>query len=151
MNVQVTVKAGDVLRMLDPWTDPKANKRLQDATRAAVKTLKPPLRAEGARVSRRMGRLSNIKVGRARYQRDRPGTVIGFKRRGGTAAQAKARTGPPFFAHWVILGTKDHPGRRGGGRIRGMKPNPMIDRVARANEARTFAVFNAELDKTEAR
>lgn len=155
----VTVVGADgVHQMLQDYTDPKLRKRLQRAMSAGAKVAVPPLRAESRTVSKRMGRAVTSKQtpkglsgeSKMRDPAGEPNAFVGYRRK--TA----------FFAHMVIGGTKAHGPRSArilawqgangpifANRVRGVRPNPIVSRVADANAARIYEAVNRSLDTTE--
>jgi hypothetical protein len=146
MSVQVTVKgAAGVQEMLRDYMEPLLPKRMQDATKAGAIVFKGPLKAEARKVSKRMG--GSVSVVKAK--RDRPATIVKFGKRA-------------WFEHFVIGGTADHGPRsasalvfegRGGvvraKRVRGVPPNPLVDRVADQYEGRAYQAIDQALDRSE--
>jgi len=142
----ITITGADgVHRMLRDYMVPKLPKRLQDATKAGAQVFKAPLRAEARKVSKRMA--GDIKVVRA--ARERPATIVKFGKRA-------------WFEHIVIGGSRDHGPRTANAlafkgaqgfivtkRVRGVKPNPMVARVADRYERQAYTAIDASLDKTE--
>jgi len=146
-----------VHRMLEKYTDPKLTKRLQKAVSAGAKVYVSPLRSEARPVSKRMARaVTSNQTGRGIVDAPRGGSrdpkaVVGFR--------AKLA----FFARFVVGGTKAHGPRRAralafrgrGGNlvvvqsVRGVKPNPMIARVAQSHEGAASAAIDRSLDQTE--
>lgn len=156
--MRVEVRGADgVHKMLDPYTDPKLRKRLTKAVAEGGKALRQPLRGEARKVSKRMARaVTSNATGRgivdAPKGGDRdPKAVIGFRQK------------LAFFARFVVGGTRDHgprsaralafKGRDGHlvmvQRVRGVKPNPMVTRVAEANASAVYAAIDRSLDQTE--
>lgn len=146
MSVQVTVQGADgVHDMLRDYMEPILPKRMQDATKAGAAVFKAPLKAEARRVSKRMA--GAVTVTRAR--KERPATIVKFGKRA-------------WFEHFVIGGTRAHGPRRAkalvfkgrGGmvvtnRVRGVPPNPMVDRVADRFESQAYAAIDRALDASE--
>lgn len=146
-----------VHRMLEKYTDPKLTKRLQKAVSEGAKAYVPPLRAEARSVSKRMARAATSnQTGRGIVDAPKdlgrdPKAVVGFR--------AKLA----FFSRFVVGGTKAHGPRRAralaftgrGGHlvvvqhVRGVKPNPMIARVAQSHEGAASAAIDRSLDQTE--
>jgi hypothetical protein len=140
-----------VHEMLRKWADPKTlETRNRNATRAAAKLLAKPLRAEARAASSRMGKSVYIHQKRG----DRTATIVGHHR--------KVSRGPKGdFWPMVIGGTKDHGPRKAkfliftgsGGetifarRVRGVRPNPIVARVAQTYGERAIAAMIAELEK----
>jgi hypothetical protein len=131
MTLNIKVDAHEVTEALDQL-DRKGNKQsLQKATTEGAKYLKPKLQAEARKVSRRMGR----SVSARKARRGTPASIVKF----GKAA---------WFAHFVIGGTRSHSTRRRQGitvqaftdggvqkfstghEVRGVRPNPIVSRVA---------------------
>lgn len=146
MNVIEIRGQSGVHKMLADYMVPKLPRRLQDATKAGATVFKKPLQSEARKVSKRMGQ--DVKVVRA--ARDRPATIVKFGKKA-------------WFDHFVIGGTRDHGPRRADalafqGRngfvvtkhVRGVKPNPMVARVANAHQGAAYAAIDKSLDRTEA-
>lgn len=146
MSVQI-IGANGVHRMLADYMAPKLPKRLQDATKAGAEVFKPAVKAEARRVSKRLARSVSVR----RAKKDRPATVLTF------------RPKVAFFRHFVIRGTKDHGPRRAAAlsfqgrngfvvtqRVKGVKPNPIINRVADRLEGQAYAAIDKALDRSEA-
>lgn len=148
----VEVRGADAIhRALAPLLQPELDEIMWRTTRKAAQQYAKALRSETKPASRTM-------AGAVRYykaKRDRPGYVVGYRRR-------KA-----FFAHWVIGGTRDHGPKRasalvfipgfnaylgasshgvgradgGGGwvrarRVSGVRPNPIVERAGDKAEGR---------------
>lgn len=145
----------DVQEMLGRYTDPEFRRRLQDALKAGANTFKAPLRAESARVSRRMGKaVSVVKsprtlAGKHEKTKD-PAVYVGYRK----------KTAP--FAHMVIGGTRDHGPRKANlmvfrnppvgvvaAHVRGVKPNPIVSRVAAQHQDSAYLAIDRDLDKSE--
>jgi hypothetical protein len=134
--VKVTGVAG-IRKALRPLLEPELSKELDAATKRGAQTYARALRPELRKVSRRMARAVRVK----RAKKDRPGWVVGSRRK------------VAFFWPFVIGGTKDHGPRKADyltfkgkdgqflttKRVRGVPANPIVDRVARAVEARAAA------------
>lgn len=133
--------------MLGDYTNPKLPKRLQDATKAGADVFKPAVKAEARSVSKRLARSVSVR----RAKKDRPATILTF------------RPKVAFFRHFVIGGTRDHGPRRAAalvfqGRsgfvvtkhVRGVRPNPIITRVADRLEGQAYAAIDKALDRSEA-
>lgn len=129
--------------MLAPWLEPELSRHLDTATKAAATMLAKQLRTEVRPVSKHMARAVRVKRGKG----PRPIWVVGSRRKTPPGA---------FFWHFVIGGTKDHGPRKasalvfvpgwnpylgasshgaGNGwvralRVSGVKPNPIVKRVA---------------------
>ena len=147
MTVRV-IGAEGVSEMLRDYMVPKLPKRLQDATKAGAAVMVAPLRAEARKVSKRMARA----VSSRKAKRERPAQIITF------------RPKVAFFRHFVIGGTRDHGPRRAGmlaweaggksyfaRRVRGVKPNPMVDRVADRYERQALDALDQSLARSESR
>lgn len=132
--------------MLRDYMEPILPRRMQDATKAGATVFKGPVKAEAARVSRRLARSVSVR----KASRERPATVLTF------------RPKIAFFRHWIIGGTKDHGPRRAEAlvfegehgivrtkRVRGVKANPIIDRVAQRLEGQAYAAIDRALDRSE--
>lgn len=121
--------------------DPKDSKRIMGKATAdaAKKVLKAPVKAEARTASKRLAFAVRAGAGR----KDKPSGIVKFdiKR--------------AFFRHFVVAGTKDHSIKAKGKKalvyqeagvtryarevqVRGVKPNPIISRVADAYEDRTL-------------
>lgn len=135
-----------VRRMLKPYTDPSMRKRVQTATKAGADVFKPAMKAEAAKVSKRLAR--SVSVRKAR--RDLPATIVTF------------RPKVAFFRHFVVGGTKAHGPKRKGvmvfrnppvgvvaKHVRGVRPNPIPARVAARLEGQAYAAIDRSLDQTE--
>ena len=137
----------EVHKMLAQWMEPQATKRAQRAAKAGATVLKAPLKAEVGKVSKRMAKA--VRVGVAK--RDKPAYVVGHR-----AKRA-------FFWHMVIGGTRDHGPRKAGNkfliftgrsgqpvmvpRVRGVKANPMVARVATQYGDQAYRAMVADLAK----
>lgn len=137
----------EVRKMLGQWMDPLLNKRAQRAAKSGANVLKGPLKAEAAKVSKRMASSVYVHVAK----RDKPAYIVGHKRK-------KA-----FFWHMVVGGTRDHGPRKAGNkflvfkgrsggtlmvpRVRGVKANPMVARVATQYSGRAYDAMVADLGK----
>lgn len=147
MSASVTVVGADgVHRMLRAYTNPKLTKRLQDATKAGANVFKAPLKAEARTVSKRLARSVSVR----KAKRERPATIVTF------------RPKVAFFRHFVIGGTRDHGPRKAklmawqgksgpafARRVRGVKPNPIVARVASRLAGQAYAAIDRDLDRTE--
>lgn len=138
--------AEGVRKMLRPYTEPHMSKRMQQATKAGAEVFKPAVKAEARKVSKRLAR--SVSVRKAR--KDRPASILVF------------RPKIAWFRHFVIGGTKDHGPKRGrvmvfrnppvgavATRVRGVRPNPIIARVAARLEGQAYAAIDRDLDRTE--
>lgn len=147
MSTVQIIGASGVQRMLSGYTTPKLPKRLQDATKAGAEVFKPAVKAEARAVSKRLARSVSVR----RAKKDRPATVLTF------------RPKVAFFRHWIIGGTNDHGPRRAAAlsftgrsgfvvtrRVRGVKPNPIITRVADRLQGQAYAAIDKSLDRSEA-
>lgn len=159
MSTTIQVKGVDgVRRMLKQYTDPSLSKRFRSATKAGGNELKGPLKAESGKVSKRMARAVTVKQGSSGLEgashmpRVRePHAFVGY------------RTKAAFFANMVLGGTKAHGPKRaglmvfrakGGGivrtrHVRGVRPNPIVSRVAASHEAAVYSAIWRDLDRTE--
>lgn len=137
-----------VHKMLSDYTNPKLPKRLQDATKAGAEVFKPAVKAEARKVSKRLARSVSLR----RAGRERPATIITF------------RPKVAFFRHFVIGGTKDHGPRRANAlvfqtssgwvvtkHVRGVRPNPIMDRVADRLSGQALDAVDRSLERSEAR
>ena len=122
-------------RMLARWKDPELSIRAQRATMQGAEVLRRPLQAEAGKVSKRMARAVSIRASK----KVKPGAFVEF-----LASKA-------WFRHLVIGGTRTHGPRRKKAlrfrgrfgwvyaeRVRGVRPNPIIVRVARAYQRQVF-------------
>lgn len=156
----IEVRGADgVHRMLQAYTEPKLTKRLQTATKDGATVLKPAVKAEAAKVSRRLSRSVSVR----KAKRELPATIVTF------------RPKVAFFRHWIIRGTRDHGPRKAAllsfipnwnpyfgtaapsgasqvrtKTVRGMKPDPIMDRIADQFDGRVYQAIDQSLDKTEA-
>lgn len=148
--ISVSVRGAEgVHQMLHDYMEPILPRRMQAATKAGASVFKAPLRAEAARVSKRMARAVSVR----QAARDRPATVVTF------------RPKIAFFRHFVIGGTRDHGPRRArllvfttrqgivirARRVRGVRPNPMVDRVATRYAAQAYRAIDTSLTQSEAK
>lgn len=145
MSVEITGVDG-VRRMLQDYTNPKLTTRLQQATKAGAEVFKPAVKSEARQVSKRLARSVSVR----KAKRDRPASILTF------------RPKVAWFRHFVIGGTRAHGPRRAklmvfAGRsgtvrtahVRGVKPNPIIARVAARLEGQAYAAIDRDLDRTE--
>ena len=134
-------------RMLAQWKDPELTIRAQRATMAGAEVIRRPLQREAAKVSERMSKAVSIRAS----TRFRPGAFVEFL----------AEKAP--FRNLVIGGTRAHGPRRKKAfrfrgrfgwvvvkRVRGVRPNPMIERVARAYQRRIFDAMIRSLTRQAA-
>jgi len=134
-----------VHQMLADYMTPKLPKRMQDATKAGAEVFKAPVKAEAARVSKRLAR--SVSVRKAR--RDLPATILTF------------RPKVAWFRHFIIGGTRDHGPRKASAlvweksgtvivarRVRGVRANPIIARVEARYENTALAAIDRSLDQT---
>lgn len=127
-------------RALRPLLEPEISLTLDAGLKEAAKLYRRELRKESKPASRHMA--SAVRYYKAK--RDRPGYVVGYRRK------------RALFAHFVIGGTRDHGPRKADAlvfvpgwnpylgasshgvgnqvvrarRVRGVKPNNIVDRVA---------------------
>lgn len=140
-----------VRRMLRPLLEPELSAELDASTKRAAQLYARELRTELRPVSRHMARAVRVK----RAKRDRPGWVVGSRRK------------IAFFWHMVIGGTRDHGPRKAPAlvfvpnvnqyigasshgvatgrvvrtrRVRGVPANPIVKRVADRNQAHAFSL-----------
>lgn len=144
-----------VRRMLQQYTHPTLTKRFKSATKAGGNEIKPALKTASREVSTRMARAVSVVqsprplVGKLPNTRE-PHIYVGYRK----------KTAP--FAHMVIGGTRDHGPRKGPAMIfrnppvgvaarhvRGVRPNPIVARVAAQHGDRAYAAVWRDLDKTE--
>lgn len=89
----------EVRRMFAEFAPAELAKKATKAGREGAKVVKPEIAKDARPFSKRMSRAVAVRA--ARKAKDRPGAIVVFKRKG--PAQSSA-----FFAHFVILGTRDH-------------------------------------------
>jgi hypothetical protein len=156
ITVQVSGVDG-VRRALAPWLEPELTAHLDAANKRAAQTMAKELRAEAKPVSKHMSRAVRVK----RARTGKPGWVVGSKRK------------IAFFWHMVIGGTRDHGPRKAkalvfvpgwnpylgassrgvdrgwirAARVRGVGPNPIVERVARQHERRVAADIDRDMTK----
>jgi hypothetical protein len=149
-----------VQHALSPFLQPELDRHLYAALKPGAMTFKREVAKEARPASMRMSKAARYR----KAKRDKPGYVIGFKRK-------KA-----YFAHMVIGGTKDHGprkadalvfvpgwnpyggassrgvgGSKGGwvraSRVSGVKPNPIVERAASRADAAVTRQVEAALAK----
>lgn len=146
-----------IRRALAPWLEPELTEELDAANRRAARRYAKDLRAELRPMSRHMSKAVRVK----RARTGKPGWVVGSRRK------------IAFFWHMVIGGTQDHGPRKakyllfvpgfnqyigasshgvGNGwvrasRVRGVRPNDAVERVARRGEASVAAQINADMSR----
>lgn len=134
----------ELQRALRPLLEPEITKHIDASNKKAAQSLAKDLRKEAKPVSKHMARAVRVK----RAKTGKPGWIVGSRRK------------IAFFWHMVIGGTKDHGPRKapalvfvpgwnpyigasskGAGnkvvramRVRGVKPNPIVDRVVARRE-----------------
>lgn len=144
-------------RALRPLLEPELTEHIDAGTRAAARSLAKDLRAEARPVSAHMAKAVRVK----RARTGKPGWVVGSRRK------------IAFFWHMVIGGTKDHGPRKadqlvfipgfnpyigasskGVGnrvvrtrRVRGVRPNPIVDRVVARRERAVAAALQKDIAK----
>lgn len=140
--------ADGIHRALRKWLDPELSKELDAATKKSAQLYARELRKEARPVSKRMARAVRVK----RAKREKPGWVVGSRRK------------VAFFWPFVIGGTKAHgprknksgllvwvtPGNTATVRarhVRGVKANPIVERVAARAEGRAMAEADRHMDK----
>lgn len=141
--IRFEVRDQAVQRMLDPYEHPRLERRADHAEQEAAEVFVPAMRDEGRRVGRRMG-----------------AAVRTVRRDAGVAVEFDVRIAP--YRMFVIIGTRDHGpvraeamtfmGRFGWvttRRVRGVKPNPIPERVAARLEGRALEAFEDDLERTE--
>lgn len=145
-------------RALAPLLDPELSNTIDVANKRAAQSLAKDVRAEARPVSRHMAKAVRVK----RARTGKPGWVVGSRRK------------VAFFWHMVINGTRAHGPRRApalvflpgwnpylggsshgvGGksgkwvrtrRVRGVKPNPIVDRVVSGREAAAARQIEADV------
>lgn len=130
--VRVTVKGAPALhRALRPLLEPEFSRIVDASNKKGAQSLAKDVKAEARPVSKRMARATRVK----RAKTGKPDWVVGGRRR------------VAFFWHFVINGTKAHGPRSApflrwqahgrtilARRVRGVKPNPIIDRVVSRRE-----------------
>lgn len=125
-----------IRRALAPLLEPELTNILDKSTKAAAKTFQKAVKAEAAPVSKRMAR--SVRVHRAKT--GKPGWVVGSRRK------------IAFFWPFVIGGTRAHGPRRKpvlrwqkdgqtivARHVRGVRPNPLVERAAKRTENKAFA------------
>lgn len=149
VSVTVTVQGkANVQRMLRQYKDPELTRRAQIATIQGAEVTRKPLQREAARASKRMSRAVSVR----QAQRNKPAAVVTFKPK------------IAWFRHLVIGGTRAHGPRRKEAlrfrgrfgwvfarRVRGVRPNPMVERVARAYQRQIFDAMVKAIVKGKAR
>lgn len=142
---RIQVKGADAIhRALRPLLEPELSKILDASTKKSAQLYAKALRPELRTVSKRMAKAVRVR----RAKRERPAWVVGSSRK------------VAFFWPFVIGGTRDHGPRRARlivfvtkdatvrtRRVRGVKANPIVERVATRMESRAAA----EADKHFAR
>lgn len=145
MSAFVQVKGVDgVRKMLAPYLEPELSKELDAGTKAAAQMLGKALKSELRPISRRMARAVRVK----RARRERPAWVVGSRRK------------VAFFWPFVIGGTRDHGPRRANllvfvtknatvrtKRVRGVRPNPAVSRVASRLQEQVYREIEKPLPK----
>jgi hypothetical protein len=137
--------ASEIQQALRKWMEPELSKELDAATKAGANRYAKALRPELRTVSRRMARAVRVK----RAKRDRPGWVVGSRRK------------VAFFWPFVIGGTRDHGPRKAkllvwitptatvrAARVRGVPANPIVERVAERVEAAAMAEADKSMTKS---
>ena len=142
---RVSIKGADgIHRALRKWLDPELTKELDAATKKSAQLYARELRKELRPVSKRMARAVRVK----RARREKPAWVVGSRRK------------VAFFWPFVIGGTKDHGPRKARqlvfatstgivrtARVRGVKANPAVERVAERVEGRAMAEADRHMDR----
>jgi hypothetical protein len=152
-----TVGVSGIRKALAPWLEPELTAELDVATKRAAQTLAKDLRSEARPVSKHMAKAVRVK----RARTGKPGWIVGSRRK------------VAFFWHMVIRGTKSHGPRKakalvfvpgwtpyigasshgvGNGvvrvsRVKGVDPNPIVERVARRGETRAAAGIDADMTR----
>lgn len=149
VTVRVTVNgAAKAKQMLAQYKDPEFSRRAQIGTVQGAEVVRRPLQREAARASSRMAKAVSIR----QAQRNRPAAVVTF------------RPKIAWFRHFVIGGTRSHGPRRRKAlrfrgrsgwvvvkRVRGVRPNPMIERVAHTYQRQIFDAMIKAIVKGVAR
>lgn len=143
ISVQVTGLSG-IQKAFRPLMEPEITILFDAANKRGAQLYAKALRPEARRVSKRMGRA--VRVRRART--GRPDWVVGSRRK------------VAFFWPFVIGGTKDHGPRKArllawegpnglirAARVRGVPANPIVERVAKANERRIADAISIDFGK----
>jgi len=157
--LDVTIAGAEGIRKaLAGWLEPELTNNLDQATKKAADELKKAVKAEARPVSRHMARA----VRRRRAKTGKPGWVIGSSRK------------VAFFWPFVIGGTRDHGPRKaanlvfvpgwnpylgasshGAGnkvvrtkRVRGVKPNDLVERAANKSERRAFDLADKQMSRS---
>lgn len=163
MTISVQGVSG-VRKMLAPFLEPELSREMQAATKKGAEVLRRPLKAALRPVSKRMAGAVSIRKAR----RDRPATIVGSKRKkaffwhmviGGTKAHGPRR------AQYMVIGLNARRGSgsgqvrlqgpgvmRGQGfrrasRVRGVPANPILAKVATANQSRVIAAMAAHISR----
>lgn len=130
--VTIEVKGVSAIqRALRPLLEPKFSLQIDASNKKAAQALAKDVRSEARPASKRMAKAVRVK----RARTGKPGWVVGSKRK--TA----------FFWHMVINGTRDHGPKRAKmlvfvtptgtvrtTRVKGVKANPIVDRVVARRE-----------------
>lgn len=122
-----------IQRAFRPLLEPEITNLFNEANKKGAQAYAKALRPAVRQVSKRMGRA--VRVRRARS--GRPDWVVGSRRK------------VAFFWPFVIGGTRDHGPKKArllawqgpngmirAARVRGVRENPIVERVAKANERR---------------
>jgi hypothetical protein len=143
--IQVT-GATELQTVLKKWLEPELDKQLDAATKESAKLYAKELKAAVRPVSKRMARAVRVR----RAKRDRPAWVIGSRRKvaffwpfviGGTRAHG------PRKAKLLVWVTPDNSATVRAAHVRGVPPNPIVERVASRVEGRAMAEADKYLDK----
>lgn len=156
----VDVKGVDGLRRaLKPLLQPEIDQHIWSALKKGAAEYKKDLARESRPASKHMAKAARYRKAR----RERPAYIVGYDRKkaffahfviGGTGAhgprKAKALV---FVPGWnPYLGTSSHGVGNGwvrAARVRGVQPNPIVDRVAtRGEAARTRDIENQFVKET---
>lgn len=149
-------------RALQPLLEPEIRLRMEASLKQGAQVYSKELRREARPASTRMSRA----VRYYKAKRDKPGYVVGFRRRvaffthfviGGTRDHGPRKAKLLWFVPgWNPYGASSHGvGRtdgRGGAwvraaRVRGVKANPIVDRVADRFEGRVAKATEAQFVK----
>lgn len=144
-----------IRKILSLWLEPELTDELDVATKRGARLYAKALRAELRPVSRHMSKAVRVK----RARTGRPGWVVGSRRKiaffwhmviGGTRAHGPRKADALIFVPgWnQYLGASSHGAGNGwvrARRVRGVRPNPIVERVARRDESAVTAQIDADM------
>jgi hypothetical protein len=145
-SMTVSVRGAEgIEKVLKKWLEPELDKQLDAAAKKSALLYARELRTALRPVSKRMA--CAVRVHRAR--KEKPAWVVGSSRK------------VAFFWPFVLDGTRDHGPKRAKAlyfygkdgkthrplRVRGVKANPVVDRVGKAAESRAMAEADTYLGK----